>query len=95
MVNQEAIAHLEDYCKSIMTDEMVLQWKRNFNKMADKARKADDWMDADNVASKDKDMQFLYYKLEVLEPFTRYLEVFQNLGIKLPEDPFAGYPEAR
>ena len=52
-------------------------------------------MDAANVATKDKDMQFLYYKLEVLEPFTRYLQVFTNLEIELPTDPFAAYPEAR
>ena len=74
---------------------MLMQWKKNFNRMADKASKADTYMDADNVATKDKDMQFLYYKLEILEPFTRYLEVFQNLGIELPADPFAGYPGAR
>lgn len=95
MVNQEAIRDLEGYCKSIMNDEMVLQWKKNFNRMADKANKAGIYMDAENVASEDKDIQFLYYKLEVLEPFTRYLEVFTKLGIKLPDDPFAGYPEAR
>ena len=95
MINQEAIRDLEGYCKSIMNDEIVLQWKKNFNRMADKASKADAYMDEVNVATKDKDIQFLYYKLEVLEPFTRYLEVFTKLGIKLPDDPFAGYPEAR
>lgn len=95
MVKHKTITTLEDYCKSIMTDEIVLQWKKNYNKVADKASKADTYMDAENVATEDKDMQFLYYRLEVLEPFTRYIEVFSELGIKIPDDPFAGYPEAR
>lgn len=95
MVKHKTITTLEDYCKSIMTDEIVLQWKKNYNKVADKASKADTYMDAENVATEDKDMQFLYYRLEILEPFARYIEVFSELGIPIPEDPFTGYPEAR
>lgn len=94
MVSNNTIHDL-DYYKSIMTDKMILQWKKNFTYMADKARKAGEYMDSDTVSMAERDMQFLRYKLEVLEPFSRYLEVFQELGIPLPKNPFDGYPEAR
>lgn len=81
--------------KKIVTDEMILIWKRNYNSLADKASKANAYMNEAGVPIGDKDKQLLKYVIEITEPFFKYIELFQLLGIPIPENPFEGFPEAR
>jgi hypothetical protein len=84
-----------DYMKNIKNDGMILQWKKSFNALADRAKSADKFMNDPDTNLTEKDKQFLRYHLEIVEPFMRYVGIFEKVGIELPADPLSGFPEAR
>lgn len=89
------VDHFTDYLKGIMSDEIITRWKRDYNRLASKAIRGEKYLDSENISSAEKNKVFLNYFLEILEPLERYIEVFRSLGIEMPSDLFAGFPDVK
>lgn len=77
---------IEDYCSGVMTEENIMQWKKSFNTLADRKRKADIYMDSATVPAEEKAKFFLTYAVEIIGPLHEYLRVFHELGMDPPDE---------